>query len=122
MLLVLLLPVTVGGQQAGAMDPLAPLAFLLGGWEGTSEGQPGKATVQREYRRALNSRFIRSRNRSEYPPQEKNPKGEIHIPAGWRARETDIVHGPDEFEEVFALAAPGKEFELYSRARLKRVR
>jgi hypothetical protein len=45
-----------------------------------------------------------------------------NIPAGWRARETYIVHGPDEFEEVFDLAEAGKAFDLYSRARLKRVK
>lgn len=171
MLLLFLLPATLGSQQASVTDPFQPLAFMIGRWEGTSEGKPGKATVQREYRRALNSRFIHARNRSEYPPQDKNPKGEIHedegwfsfdrarkrivlrqfhvegfvnhyvqdtessahklvfttesienIPPGWRARETYIVHGPDEFEEVFELAQAGQAFELYSRARLKRVR
>jgi hypothetical protein len=45
-----------------------------------------------------------------------------NIPAGWRARETYVVHGPDEFEEIFELAESGKPFELYSRARLTRVR
>jgi len=45
-----------------------------------------------------------------------------NIPAGWRARETYLIIGPDEFEELFELAAPGKEFEMYSRSRLKRVR
>jgi len=156
--------------QLSAGDPLQPLAFLIGRWEGTSEGQPGAAKVQREYTRVLNSRFIRGQNQSLYPPQEKNPKGETHedlgifsfdtsrrrailrqfhvegfvnqyvadlgsqlgklvftseaienIPAGWRARETYVVLGPDEFEEVFELAGPGKPFEMYSRARLKRV-
>jgi hypothetical protein len=170
-LLLFLLPTTIVGQQSTATDPFESLAFIVGRWEGTSEGQPGKAKVQREYQRALNSRFIHGRNRSEYPPQEKNPKGEIHedegwfsfdrarkrivlqqfhvegfvnqylqdadssatklvfttesienIPAGWRARETYIVHGPDEFEEVFELAEAGKPFEVYSRARLKRVK
>lgn len=160
----------VGQPQATAGDPLQPLAFLIGRWEGTSEGQPGAAKVQREYARVLNSRFIRGQNKSVYPPQEKNPKGETHedlgifsfdtsrrhailrqfhvegfvnqyvadldpqlgklvftseaienIPPGWRARETYVVLGPDEFEEVFELAGPGKPFELYSRARFKRA-
>jgi hypothetical protein len=44
-----------------------------------------------------------------------------NIPFGWRARETYIVHGPDEFEEIFELAESGKPFELYSRTKLKRV-
>jgi hypothetical protein len=45
-----------------------------------------------------------------------------NIPAGYRARETYLLHGPDEFEEVFEMAEPGKDFEVYSRTRLKRVR
>jgi len=45
-----------------------------------------------------------------------------NIPSGWRARETYIVHGPDEFEEVFELSEAGKPFEGYSRARLRRVK
>jgi hypothetical protein len=45
----------------------------------------------------------------------------IENPPGWRARETYAILGPDEFEEVFELAEPGKAFELYSRAHFKRV-
>jgi len=168
---LLVVPAVVAGHQSTASDPFERVGFLIGRWEGTSEGQPGKGTVTREYERALRSRFIRIRNRSEYPAQEKNPKGEIHedegwlsfdrarkrlvlrqfhvegfvnqyvedadsspnklvfttesienIPAGWRARETYLVHGPDEFEEVFELAEVGKPFELYSRTRLKRAK
>ena len=158
-------------QQSSPPDNLAPLAPFLGRWTGTSEGQPGKGATERSYERALGSRFIRIRNRSTYPPQEKNPKGEIHedegffsfdrarkrivfrqfhvegfvttyvhdlerkpgvlsftseaienIPAGWRARETYILHGADDLEEIFELAEQGKEFTVYSRTRLKRVR
>lgn len=158
-------------QSARPSDPFEPLAFLIGNWEGTSQGQPGTGTVRREYDRVLNGRFIRVRNHSEYPAQERNPKGEIHedegflsfdqnrrrlvlrqfhiegfvnqyvqdetatpgrivfttesienIPAGWRARETYLVHGPDAFDEVFELAEPGKSFEVYSRAQLHRVK
>jgi len=39
--------------------------------------------VRREYGRALKSKFIRAVNRSEYLPQEKNPKGEIHEDEGF---------------------------------------
>ena len=43
-----------------------------------------------------------------------------NIPTGWRARETYKIVNPDEFVEVFELAAPGKEFEVYSEGRLRR--
>jgi hypothetical protein len=160
----------VQAQAPAAADRLAQLARLIGRWTGTSEGQPGKGTVERQYERVLNSRFIQVRNRSTYPPQDKNPKGETHedlgflshdsarqrvvyrqfhiegfvnqyvlepgsddrlvftsealenIPAGYRARETYVFSGPDEFEEIFEIAPPGKDFGIYSRSRLTRVR
>jgi hypothetical protein len=151
-------------------DRLAPVATLLGRWVGTTEGKPGKGTVEREYVLLLGTRFIQARNRSSYPPQEKNPKGEVHedmgvfsfdtarktivfrqfhiegfvsqyaleaestatrlvlatesienIPAGWRARETYTFASPNELEEVFELAEPGRPFEVYSRTRLTRA-
>ena len=172
--LVLALPAFRAGAQvpSPAADPLQPIAFVIGRWQGASQGQPGTGTVEREYLRILNSRFIQERSRSIYPPQDRNPKGETHehfsifsfdkprgrivfrqfhaegfvnqyvagapepgdgkivftseaienIPPGWRARETYVRHGPDELEEIFELAEPGKDFELYSRARLKRIR
>ncbi|MDO8678600.1 MAG: hypothetical protein Q7R30_08560 [Acidobacteriota bacterium] len=45
-----------------------------------------------------------------------------NIPKGYRSRETHLSLGPDEFEEVFELADPGKDFAVYSRTRFKRVR
>ncbi len=44
-----------------------------------------------------------------------------NIAPGWRARETYTRTGPDSFVERFELAAPGKDFELYSESRLQRV-
>jgi ubiquinone/menaquinone biosynthesis C-methylase UbiE len=153
------------------VDTLAPLARLVGRWTGTSDGQPGKGAVERQYERVLGSKFIQVRNRSTYPPQEKNPKGETHedlgffsfdrgrkrivfrqfhiegfvnqyvlepsstanrvvftsesienIPTGFRARETYVFSGSDRFEEIFEIAEPGKNFELYSRSRLTRAK
>ncbi len=45
-----------------------------------------------------------------------------NIALGWRARETYVLVDRVEFEEVFEFAAPGKEFEPYSRARFRRVK
>jgi hypothetical protein len=47
-------------------------------------------------------------------------EGIENIPAGWRARETYKIIGPDEFVETFELAGPGKDFEIYSEGRLNR--
>ncbi len=44
-----------------------------------------------------------------------------NIPPGWRGRETYVLTGPDQLIERFELAEPGKDFELYSEARLRRV-
>ena len=43
-----------------------------------------------------------------------------NIPAGWRARETYRIVGPDEFVELFELAEPGKDFELYTEGHFRR--
>ena len=42
------------------------------------------------------------------------------IPAGWRARETYTFTNSGELVEVFDLAEPDKDFELYSKANLKK--
>ena len=62
-----LVPVAAAQAPAAPADPFARVAVLIGRWEGTSEGQPGKGVVRREYARALDDHFIRVRNRSEYP-------------------------------------------------------
>ena len=159
-----------GASQTSTSPRLSAVQPLVGTWQGTSEGQPGTGTLTREYRVVLGNRFIEETNRSVYPPQEKNPKGEIHehrsffsfdnarktvvfrqfhvegfvnqyilepttkpgvlvfvseaienIPKGYRARETYTFVSENEFEEVFEIAEPGKDFAVYSKARLKRV-
>jgi hypothetical protein len=161
----------VGAQAPAPADNLASLSFFLGRWEGATEGQPGKGTATREYTSELRSKIVQAKNRSVYPVQPANPKGEVHedvgiysfdraakrvrfrqfhvegfvihyvqepdtkpgtwvfiseaienIPKGYRSRETHVQLGPDEFEEVFELADPGKDFVVYSRTRFKRVR
>ncbi len=43
-----------------------------------------------------------------------------NIGAGWRARETYKIVNDNEFTETFELAAPGKDFEVYTEGHFKR--
>ena len=45
-----------------------------------------------------------------------------NIPAGWRAKETYRILNSDEFVEIFELATPDKDFELYSENHLTRTK
>jgi hypothetical protein len=45
-----------------------------------------------------------------------------NIPEGWRGRETYTVNEAEEFTEVFDLAEPNKDFELYTKASFKRLK
>ena len=85
---------TGGGKTAGGVAP--PLADrwavfrgFLGVWEGTNHGSPGNGTLRREYRLVLGDRFIEVRNQTTYPPQEKNPKGEVHEDIGYLSIDRD---------------------------------
>ena len=170
LLLALLLFTAVRAQAPQQPDVWEPLKYFAGSWEGTAKGQPGNGKVEREYQFVLNGKYLQAKNKSTYPPQEKNPKGEVHedwglfsydrgrkqfvlrqfhvegfvnqyaldraasndktfvfitesienIPAGWRARESYRILNNDEFIEIFELAGPGKEFEVYSENRFKR--
>ena len=81
-LALLLLSLMTQAQPAPAPSPSpdawAPVRFLAGEWVGESEGEPGKGTVKRSYQFVLGGRFLHERNVSTYPPQPKNPKGEVH--------------------------------------------
>jgi hypothetical protein len=85
---VLSLPSAVAAQDAAPpaaakADPWQPVRVLLGAWEGDSQGQPGAGKCERAYRLTLKDRFIQVNSKSTYPPQEKNPKGEIHEDVGF---------------------------------------
>jgi hypothetical protein len=74
----LVIPGLVLSAENAKPDPWESVRFLLGNWQGTTEGEPGKGTVARSYELVLGDRFIHERNTSTYPPQEKNAKGETH--------------------------------------------
>ena len=67
-------------------------------------------------------------NQYVYVPDKSTPtllvfesEGFENFSNKWRARETYEILGPDEFVEIFELAAPDKPFEVYSTNRLRRA-
>jgi hypothetical protein len=81
-LLLVLLP-WQGTAANETADVWAPLQFMVGNWAGTTHGQPGKGKVERSYQFALKGKFIQVANKSTYPPQASNAKGEIHEDIGF---------------------------------------
>lgn len=75
--LLLVAPAQLIAQQEKT-DLWVPLRSLVGSWEGTVKGQPGAGNVELEIQFVLNGRFLQVKNRTTYPSQEKNPKGEEH--------------------------------------------
>lgn len=170
LLLTLVLPALSFTQADKSPDVWKPLNLFVGSWEGTGNGQRGNSKIERDYQYVLNGKFLQSRNKSVYPAQKANPKGEVHedwglfsydrtrglfvlrqfhiegfvshyasdrdasdgttlrfvsesienIGAGWRARETYRIVNANEFIETFELAAPGKDFEVYTEGHFKR--
>jgi len=45
-----------------------------------------------------------------------------NIPAGWKARETYKLLDGGDWQETFELAAPGKEYEIYTQTRLTKAK
>lgn len=45
-----------------------------------------------------------------------------NLPPGFKAKETYLFSSENEFSETFELAESGKDFEVYSKATLKRLR
>ena len=70
-------------EAAETKDPWKLFHFFLGIWAGTGTGSSGTSSVRRSYALTLANQFIEIRNRSEFPPQENNPSGEVHEDRGF---------------------------------------
>src|SRR5512133_1270270 len=88
-LIVLALVASLGQAQTAPRKPMGePLSRFVGEWQGTAEGEPGRGTSERIYEYTLGGKFLFVRNRSTYPPQQKNPKGETHEDLGYVSYDT----------------------------------
>ena len=93
-----------------ANDRWGRVRFLLGTWEGTANGEPGKGTVERTYTLVLGGQFIEEHNTSRYEAKA-GQKPEIHHHRGFlsfdKARKTFMLrHFHEEgFVNLYALDA-----------------
>lgn len=83
------------GQNAKRDSIWAPVNYFVGHWTGEGGGEPGTGKYDRSYQATLNGNFVEVRNKSTYPPTEKNPKGEVHEDIGYifydKARKTFLL-------------------------------
>lgn len=169
-LIIFIFPISLFAQTTKKDSIWLPLKVFIGQWAGEGGGESGKGKYQRSYNYTLNNNFIEIRNKSEYEPTKKYPKGEVHedigffsydkslkkfklrqfhiesfvneyvldsvtadnktlvftsiaienIPKGYKARETYKILNDKEIEETFEIAEPNKDFEVYSKVKLKR--
>lgn len=77
LVLMLHLSPDLHGQDA-SKDPWARFRYFEGSWEGHETGIAGIGRGDRTYAFIMNGKYLLLKNRSEFAPQEKNPKGEVH--------------------------------------------
>jgi hypothetical protein len=77
-LVPLLLSSCASAQAQPRQDRLAAVAWVVGDWTGTGEGQPGRSTSERHAARIQSDHFIQISGRSIYLPQPANTDGETH--------------------------------------------
>ena len=63
-------------------DEWLPVRVLVGTWEGTASGEPGKGKATRTYGFELNNNFLVARNKSVYEPKKPGEKPEVHEDLG----------------------------------------
>ena len=85
---ILLLPVLATAQQQEA-TPFDSIKFFVGRWQGTTHGEPGDGKGERNYEFVLGAKFLKASNETVYPPQQKNPKGEVHEDIGYFSYDHD---------------------------------
>jgi hypothetical protein len=73
---------------AAADDTWAPLQFLVGKWEGASQGKPGGGKATREYRFDLRDRYLVGRTRVVY---EKETHEDLSIYSFDRSAKTLVL-------------------------------
>ena len=87
-IIMLLLPGILFAQTEEKKDVWEPFRYFIGSWAGTSEGIPGSSELDAHFKFVLNEKYLEARYKAVFPPNEKNPKGEIHEDFGFISYDT----------------------------------
>lgn len=82
-IILFLSPAAIFGQLTKQDSLCLPFIPLIGSREGKGEGMPGIGSYERSYQFIFNKRFIEVKNKTIYPPGEKNEKGVVHEDIGY---------------------------------------
>lgn len=119
--LLLLLPCSGLAQRTNSDSLWLPLKTFIGRWTGKGGGQPGTGNYERTYHFVFDKRYIEVKNKSTYPPIDKNPKGEVHEDFGYfsydKARRTFVLRqfhteGFVNQYKLDSISSDGKKFSF----------
>ena len=80
---ILFIAASVSAQAAAGADRWKPFRYFVGVWEGTGKSDSGDSKVEREYKFALNGKFMQASTRSVYAVPPKDPKTNVHEDVGY---------------------------------------
>jgi hypothetical protein len=63
------------------------LEYFTGTWRGNTTGKAGEGKGEREYRFIMKGTYLMVSNLTHFPPQEKNPEGEVHEDVSYFSRD-----------------------------------
>ncbi len=114
-------------QSNSAPEMWERVRFLVGSWVGDVEGQPGKGQSLREYHFVLGNKYLEVRNKSTYPAQPQNSKGEVHEDWGMisfdRARKKLILRQfhIEGFVNQYAVEETGDGFVRFTSEAIENI-
>jgi hypothetical protein len=83
LLLILLFPLFSEAQLSKKDSTWLVFKPFIGDWKGSGTGVDGTGTYERSYRFVLGKNYIEVKNKTVYPPGEKNKNGYTHEDAGY---------------------------------------
>jgi hypothetical protein len=106
-------------QAQAHPDVWAPFRFFVGSWEGRGEGSPGAGGGEQTFAFVLRGTYLQVTNKAVYPPQDKNPTGEVHEDLGIfsydKARKTFVLRSfhVEGFVNQYVCENPGPDGRMF---------